>query len=54
MMDNGKVSDLIRNYDGMTDAGKNELLLAGEKYLKEKERLEKEPPEDGKEGFEAE
>jgi hypothetical protein len=31
-----KVNNLVRNYDAMTEEGKDELLLIGEKYLTEK------------------
>jgi hypothetical protein len=30
---NGKLKDLCKNYDEMTDEGKNELLKVGEDFL---------------------
>jgi hypothetical protein len=34
---NKRASDLIKNYDNMTEEGKKKLLLLGEKYLTETE-----------------
>jgi hypothetical protein len=35
-----KLTNLVGNYDDMTEEGKKELLLIGEKYLNEKDRIE--------------
>jgi hypothetical protein len=51
MKSNGKIINLIRNYDDLTDEGKNELLLVGEKYLREKDLPAKERSENKNEDF---
>jgi hypothetical protein len=35
-----KLTNLVGNYDDMTEEGKKELLLIGEKYLNEKDKIE--------------
>jgi hypothetical protein len=50
-VNNEKITNLIGNYDAMTEEGQNELLLLGEKYLNEKGKIknknEKEKCENG-------
>lgn len=50
-VNNEKVTDLIRNYDAMTEKGKNELLVIGKKYLSEKDRIKNKGVGDKKEKF---
>jgi hypothetical protein len=46
-----KMTNLIRNYDAMTEEGKNKLLLIGRKYLNKKDRIKNKVLEDKKEKF---
>jgi hypothetical protein len=52
MVNNEKITNLIGNYDTMTEEGKNELLLIGEKYLNEKDRIKNDILGDKNENFE--
>jgi hypothetical protein len=51
-MNNEKTTVLIRNYDAMTETGKNKLLVIGKKYLSEKDRIKNKGAGDKKEKFE--
>jgi hypothetical protein len=50
-VNNEKMTNLIRNYDAMTEEGKNKLLLIGKKYLNKKDRIKNKVLEDKKKKF---